>query len=787
MLAFTHKGRAHAGAMETAADPRTETGTVLGAPVSAASFFGRHFALRLSRTSLAAALQSEIDERRLALWVPVAAGTGAVFYFNAEREPSLWLSAPVFAFAALAAVVLRTRPVAFAIAIAFTALSGGLVCGCLRSVRVAAPILDHIRIVTLTGFIEQMDLRRSGARFVLRVSTAEGLDPATTPLRVRVTTRGAPQANAGDFVVVKARLMPPAHAVLPGGYDFARDAYFAGLGAVGNVLGRIETMPAPDPPDIASRISAAIDRGRNVLEARVDRTVGGEAGAVAAAMVTGKRDLLDDVTMDTIREAGIFHVITISGVQMTLVAGIFFWTLRALMAMSRTLALHYPIKKWAAGMAMAGAIAYDLATGSRIGTERALIMTLVLLGAILFDRQALSMRNLAVAALVVVVIWPEAILGASFQLSFAAVAGLVAVYEMRADVARKAARKKTDRPLTPDRNDRLLHLLDRLRAGPGRVLFATLCASAATASFMANDFHELSPYVLIGNPLTLTLIEFFAVPAALVGTALYPLGLDAWVWHALGLGINLVLFVARLIAEAPAATVHVDQFAPWAICFLALAVCSAVIWRTSLLRLTALPLALIGIAGATAGERFDVAVSPSGDGVAVRGPSGRLTVIGQRPDLFAAEQWLTAAGDARQPAAAVITLRKPSVDPAAPRCDRLGCVAALADGRHLSLVLDREAFLEDCAKADIIVSPLRAPSSCDAELVIDRRKLAATGAVTLRLDEEKIRIETARAPDENRPWSKPPASAERRRTDVSAAGEEEDLRGTVWQDGPTDR
>ena len=210
-------------------------------------------------------------------------------------------------------------------------------------------------------------------------------------------------------------------------------------------------------------------------------------------------------------------------------------------------------------------------------------------------------------------------LGASFQLSFAAVAGLVAVYETRR--AHAGAANKVELPsrtLEVDRGDRLLGLIDRLRRGPGRVLFATLCATAATASFMAYNFHELSPYVLIGNPLTLTLIEFFAVPGALLGAALYPLGLDAWVWHIMGLGISFVLWVARLIALAPGATLHVDEFAPWAIVFLALAVLSAVIWRSLLFRLTAIPLALLGIAGAMAGEKFDIAIPPAGDAVAVR-------------------------------------------------------------------------------------------------------------------------------------------------------------------------
>ena len=148
-------------------------------------------------------------------------------------------------------------------------------------------------------------------------------------------------------------------------------------------------------------------------------------------MVTGKRDFLSNDAKDLIREAGIFHIITISGVQMTLVAGIFFVVTRRLLALSPTLALNYPIKKWAALVAMAGSLLYDIATGSRVGTERALVMTLIVLGAVVLDRRALTMRNLAFAVLAVIAIEPEAILGVSFQLSFAAVAALVAVMEAR--------------------------------------------------------------------------------------------------------------------------------------------------------------------------------------------------------------------------------------------------------------------------------------------------------------------------------------------------------------------
>ncbi len=453
-------------------------------------------------------------------------------------------------------------------------------------------------------------------------------------------------------------------------------------------------------------------------------------------MVTGKRDFLSDKARETIRQAGIFHIVTISGVQMTLVAGIFFVGLRGLLAQFPRLALNYPIKKWAAGLAMVAACAYALFTGSRVGSERALYMTLILLGAVLARRQALTMRNLAFAALAVEIFEPEALLGASFQLSFAAVAALVAVYERRM-AAR--ARPEADRP-----GGWRGWLAEKTGSGIGGALFATFCATSATASFMAYDFHELSPYVLIGNPLTLLVIELFAVPAALLGSALYLIGLDGPVWTYLGGGIEAIMTLARWIGAAPGANVALPAFAPWSIASLSLAVLSLLLWRTKLLRLTAAPLLALGLLGAAGGQKFDLAVAPSGDSAAVRESSGELAVLGRRKNAFAAEQWLRADADSRGGAEA------------AGQCDKLGCTALTVQGEPVALVLESEAFHQDCARAKIVVSPLYAPRSCAAPIVLDRAKLAETGAVTLAFDGERIDWRAARAPGEDRPWSKAP-------------------------------
>ena len=696
--------------------------------------------------ALKAAALSEIETRRLFLWVPVAAGAGVVLYFVADREPALWLTGSLAGAAALSAWFARRHFAVFALCVAIAALFAGLFSAGWRTARVAAPVLDRIRIATLTGYIEQVDLRREGARLVMRIDRAEGLAPEITPYRVRLTTRREPGLEAGSFVSLKARLLPPAHAALPGGYDFARDAYYMRIGAVGSVLGKMQAVAPPDHPGLFASLHMSIDRARNALARRVASSVEGDAGAIAVAMVTGKRDFLSEDAKDLVREAGIFHIITISGVQMTLVAGILFFMARLALTLLPGFALRYPIKKWAAGFAILGAIAYDIMTGSRVGTERALFMTMIMLGAIIAGRPAITMRNLGLAALVVIILEPEAIMGASFQLSFAAVSALVAVYETRIAARMKAIAANAGGTNWQAQRSSLIFdpvgAFLRLGHWAREAGIATLCATSATASFMAYDFHELSPYVLIGNPLTLALIEFFAVPGALLGAVLYPLGLDGPVWAYVGLGIRLVLEVARWIAAAPGATVHLRDFAPWSIAFLSMAVLCMVIWRSWIMRITAVPFAALGLIGAMSGERFDIVVPPGADSVAVRAPDGRLTLIGKKPNSFSAEQWLRADADGRKPAAALGGL-----------CDRLACIASLPDGRTLSLIHDRQAFAEDCKRAAIIVTSEYVPAYCEARLIVSRKNLVAAGAIAIKLDGDRITLRTARSSTEDRPWS----------------------------------
>jgi len=218
-----------------------------------------------------------------------------------------------------------------------------------------------------------------------------------------------------------------------------------------------------------------------------------------------------------------------------------------------------------------------------------------------------------------------------------------------------------------------------------------------------------------------------------------------------GAGIKFILWVARFIAEAPGSTVHLRAFAPYALPFLALGVLSAMIWRTWIFRLSAIPFAVVGLIGAAHGPRYDVIVAPSGDQAPVRDADGKLMIVGKRFNAFAAEQWLAADGDGRDPAEAG--------DPDAP-CDRFGCVADLPEGESLSIIIDRMAFDEDCERAEVVVTELTAPAGCEAKFVFDEKSLARLGAVGLTWSVQGFTVATDRSPLEDRPWSRAPREAQ---------------------------
>ncbi|UVF17444.1 ComEC family competence protein [Microvirga terrae] len=681
---------------------------------------------------LSKSIAHEIDQRRLFPWIPVFFGVGIALFFQADGQPALWAPLGAALFCAAAAIALRRKPAAFCAVIAITALFAGFSAAAIRMRNVASPALARIVVTPVTGFIEAIEDRQEGKRLLLHVVEMRDVPDAERPERVRVSVRLGIELSPGQLITGTARLLPPPQPAWPGGYDFARDAYFKGIGAVGSMVGQVRSDAASPAPTWALRLAAYVDGARNALTERIATSIGGAAGGVSAALVTGKRGLIPEQTNEILRGAGIYHIVSISGLHMVLAAGTFFWLVRALLALAPSLALLLPVKKIAAVAAMIGATIYCVFSGSDVATERSLIMTLVMFGAVLADRPALSIRNLSISALVVLAREPEALLGPSFQMSFSAVAAMMA--------------------LVP-----LMHLKESDGRGSGIVArvaswvsrpalglaTTTLVASIATAPFAAYHFQSLNPYGLVGNALALPLVSLVVMPSAVLGVLAYPFGLDRPIWQIMGFAVSQVLDVSAWVGSFSGSTVIVPALGSASLVLLTVGLIVMTVPASSLRWLAIVP-AGVGLAFAATPHRYDLFIDRDGAGAAIRGRNGRLTLVG-RPSDFVAEQWLRADGDARS--ADDASLRQDA------RCDKAGCVVAADSGRWIAFVQEVSAFEEDCRRAAVVVSQLQAPPGCKARFVWDGRALKESGATTIRFTPDAIEVRSVRTGTQIRSWS----------------------------------
>lgn len=688
---------------------------------------------------VAAWLETERQARRPFLWLAPAMMLGVLIHFARATE-SQPIPAVAAALASLFAALLfrRDAPVRAA-AFALLAASSGFLAAVASTTRAEAPVLAEERTGTLEALVERVDPRPGGARLLLRPLALNDRGGEALPFRVRVSAKGDMPA-AGDRIRAAVRLMPPPTAVRPGGYDFARDAFFDRIGAVGSVPGRIAILdPLPLPFDLRWR--AALDRYRNELTARIAETIGGQKGAVAAALVTGKRGLIDEETNEALRAAGIYHVVSISGLHMAIAAGLVFWLLRTAFALAGGPALRGPAKKWAAVGAMIAAVAYAVFAGGDVATVRAMIMTLVFFSAVLADREVVSMRNLAITAVLVLAVEPEALFGPGFQMSFAAVAALVAFYERVPGIPSARGKDETDGP-PPGAVQRALRSATRAVLA---VLVTTVVAEAATGPFALHHFHTVQLYGLVGNALALPFVTCIVMPAALLGALAAPFGLDGPIWTVMGWGTAAMLAVAEEIARWPEATQAVPAFGAGPLLAFSVGLLVVTLFVTPLRFAGLLPIG-VGLVWAALEARPDIFVDRGGTAVAVRGADGRLAAAGRGLGSFTLGQWLRADGDMRD--VEDRSLRR------GVECDRQRCRLQRENGKFVVLVFDPAAFAGACAPGVIVVASRYAPRDCGvrAEAVIDRGVLETGGAAAV-IDGSPPMVVTDRPPGMNRLWT----------------------------------
>ncbi len=701
------------------------------------------------RSWLSAAISAEIDARRTVLWLAPLTILGVLIYFLADEEPNLSATLGLSTFVIVMFGLLRNaRESIRVMLVILLAIVVGFTSAKIRTFRADASILKETAITRVDAIVETIDWSANGGRLLLRpLKLGNKIDDI--PFRLRTTIAGHMAISPGDHITGIVRLLPPPVPARPGGYDFARDAYFARIGGVGSFLGAVTVLP-PTILDWKLGMMTWVDRLRLALTDRIAQSIGGQSGAVAAALFTGKRGYISDQTNDDLRAAGIYHVVFISGLHMVLAAGMVFFLVRGFLVLIPGVALHFPVKQWAAVCAMVGALAYDVFAGSEVATERSLIMTLVMFGAVLVGRRALSMRNLAIAALIIVAMEPESVLGPSFQMSFAAVAALVAAFEHlppRGDrpptfnLKHERATKKGPPPTIFDR------LLGWLFSHSKTVLLTTLLAEAATGPYSAFHFQRFQPLGLIGNAITIPLIESLAMPIGFVGVIAIPFGLDHAFWRIMGLAVDLMLYLSALVASTPFATQALPAISIASLASLTFGFLWITLWSSGLRLLGILPI-LLGLIFSFHNNRPDVVVARDGLSLAARGPDGKLMIMGKGASAFVVAQWLSADGDMRRPTDT--SLRQGTF------CNSTGCFARITDGKSIAISLRARDLADDCKAVAIIVTPLEMPNDCSA-LSIDAKVTQSLGSIALLPDGTGgYHIQGSRSATYDRPWSQKP-------------------------------
>ena len=455
-------------------------------------------------------------------------------------------------------------------------------------------------------------------------------------MRVSLPASDGTGLRIGQAVTLRATLQPLPEPIEPGGFDFGRQAWFARLGATGYATSKVAPLGgAPAPPwDLAAW--AEIDALRATVNARIRAALPDETGEIAIALITGERGGISEEVTQAMRDSGLAHILSISGLHMVIMAGTVFWLVRALLALVPGLALRYPIKKWAAAAALAAASFYLALSGAAVPTVRSWLMMSIVLIAVMLDRPALTMRNVALAALAILIVAPESLFDPSFEMSFAAVVGLVAFYEWLA---------KRRRPSLTD----VSPVWATLRRGAslvGGAAATTLVAGTAITPFAIYHFHRMTHFGLIANLVAAPLVSLLIMPMALLSLLAMPFGLEAWPLKAMGLGIRLMVGTGEWVASFPGAVSILPQISGASLVLIVLGGLWLCLWQTRT-RALGLVIAAAGLALAPQAERPDVLIEREGATAALRSDAGSLVFPPATAASYSADNWLLADGDER--------------------------------------------------------------------------------------------------------------------------------------------
>lgn len=668
--------------------------------------------------ALLARLEALLDAEReqLPLWLPVAllAGIGAWFVLP---DPMSWAAFMALAGASFLAAPALGRGTRTAAALAWFSLFAAIGCALIwaRAESVAAPRLERPRAAAFTAELVRAD--RLAARDQVRLLLAPRSAPDLPPqLRVSVPIDEAPPGlEPGATVRLRAYLLPPPPMALPGAYDFARTAWFAGIGATGRVLGRVEVVGSPP----ADSWSAWLLSARQRTSAHIQEQLPGSPGAIAAALATGDQGAISEADADAMRASGLAHLLSVSGLHITAVVGAVMLLALRLLALSPWLALRLNLVLVAAGIAGLAAIAYTLFTGSEVPTVRSCVAAILVLIGLALGREAITLRLVATGALIVLLFWPESAAGPSFQLSFAAITAIVALHEhprLKALLARREERR-----------------LKRLGRGLLGLLLTGVAVELAIAPIALFHFHQAGLYGALANIVAIPLTTFVIMPFEALALLFDLVGLGAPFWWLGGQALQLLISLAHNVAAAPGAVALVPAVSAAAFLLVVAGLLWMGLWRMSWRWWGTVPLVAGGVLALVAAPP-DLLVTGDGKHLAIRTPAGELALLRPRAGDYVRDILSELSG-------AEADFVELEYD-AGGACSDALCVYELASGgRSWRILATRsrdlvrwDEMIAACAEADIVISDRRLPDKCRPRwLRADRTMLQENGGLAFAL------------------------------------------------------
>jgi len=659
-------------------------------------------------------------------WLTIAFAGGIAAWF-VLRSPVEWvLAASACLLAVLGAVALwrgveaRAHLLTAVVAVGLLVAAGiGVIWA--RSELVGAEPLARPLSATIEGRVLERIEQPAEDRVRLVLATREPGSGRAIKVRVNVPlARDRPDLAEGAVVRLQARLMPPAPPMLPGGYDFARAAWFQGLAATGSVQGDVEVLEA----GAGGAPLAALQRR---LSEHVRSRLEGSPGAIAAAFASGDRGSIAIEHEEAMRDSGLTHLLSISGVHVSAVIAAAYLLAIRLLALWPWLALRVRLPVVAAGIAAAAGVGYTLLTGAEVPTVRSCVGAVLVLIALALGREPLSLRLVAVAAMFVLLVWPESLVGPSFQMSFAAVIAIVAL-----------AGSAPVRAFLAPREEGWAAWLARRGA---MLLLTGVVIEIALTPIVLFHFHRAGLYGALANVVAIPLVTFATMPLIALALLLDTVGAGAPVWWLAGKSLELLLAIAHFTAAQPGAVRLMPQMSGTAFALFVAGGLWLALWRGRA-RFLGLAPAAVATALLLATPVPDLLISGDGRHVGiVDGAKGRerLLVLRETRSDFTRDNLLELAGIEGEPQALA--------DWPGANCSRDFCVVTLERaGRPWRVLLSRSreivperALAAACERSDIVVSDRWLPASCRPRwLKADGRMLAESGGLAIVLEGPRV-------------------------------------------------